>query len=56
MCIGIYRNIILIVKGVKRFQALHTNIFNCVNLYLMVEQNPVIPNINNGANIIQYII
>ena len=32
------------------------NTFNCVNLYLLVEQNPVIPNINNGANITQYII
>ena len=24
---------------------------NCMNLYLLVEQNPVIPNINSGANI-----
>ena len=40
----------------RGFQVLYTNIFNRVNLQLMVEQNPVIPNINNGANIIQYII
>ena len=40
----------------RGFQVLYTNIFNRVNLQLPVEQNPVIPNINNGANIIQYII
>ena len=40
----------------RGFQVLHANIFNRVNLQLPVEQNNVIPNINNGANIIQYII
>ena len=52
MCINIYRNI----KVLRGFQVLYTNIFNRVNLQLTVEQNPVIPNIHNGANIIQYII
>ena len=40
----------------RGFQVLYTNIFNRVNLQLPVEQNPVIPNKHNGANIIQYII
>ena len=52
MCIDIYSNI----KVLRGFQVLYTNIFNRVNLQLTVKQNPVIPNINNGANIIQYII
>ena len=52
MCIDIYSNI----KVLRGFQVLYTNIFNRVNLQLTVEQNPVIPNINNSANIIQYII
>ena len=30
------------------------HIFYCVQLQLLVEQNPVIPNINSGANIILY--
>ena len=33
------------------FQVLYTHIYNHVTLYLLVDQNPVIPNINNGANI-----
>ena len=32
------------------------NIFYCVKLQLSVKQNPVIPNINSGANDILYII
>ena len=52
MYINIYRNI----KVLRGFQVLYMNIFNRVNLQLMVEQNLVIPNINNGANIIQCII
>ena len=50
-----YRNIILIVMVIRGFQALYKYKSNCVNLYSMVEQNPVIPNINYGANIINYI-
>ena len=52
MSIDIYRNI----KVLRGFQVLYMNIFNRVNLQLSVEQNPVIPFINNSANIIQYII
>ena len=46
MCINIYRNI----KVLRGFQVFYMNIFNCVNLQLSFEQNPVISNINNGAN------
>ena len=31
------------------------HIFYCIKLQLLVEQNPVIPNINSGANIILHI-
>ena len=41
--------------AIRGIQALYMYKSNCVNLYLMVEQNPVIPNINNGANITNYI-
>ena len=41
--------------AIKGFQALYMYKSNGVNLYLMVEENPVIPNINNGANITNYI-
>ena len=43
----------MVIRG---FQALHMYKSNCANLYLMVEQNPVIPNINNSAYIIIYIL
>ena len=42
--------------AIRGFQALYMYKSNCVNLYLLVEQNPVIPNINNGANITTYIL
>ena len=50
-----YSNILL--RGFKYYKCganiiLYT--FYCVNLQLLVEQNPVIPNINSGANIILY--
>ena len=42
--------------AIRGFQALYTYIYNCVTLYLLVKQNPVIPNIDNGANITIYIL
>ena len=42
--------------AIRGFQAFYTYKYNGVNLYLLVEQNPMIPNINNGANITNYIL
>ena len=44
----IYLHIIL--RGFKYYKC----IYFCVKLQLLVEQIPVIPNINSGANIILY--
>ena len=46
-----YSNILL--RGFKYFECIY---FIVWKLQLLVEQNPVIPNINSGANIILYII
>ena len=42
--------------NITRFYVLAVHIFYCVKLHLSVKQNPVIPNINSGANAILYII
>ena len=42
----------MILRGFKY----HNRIYYGVKLQLLVEQNPVIPNINSRANIILYII
>ena len=42
----------IILRGFKYYK----RIYFCVKLQLLVKQNPVIPNVNSGANIILYII